>query len=376
MKRKILFFIPTLSTGGAERVLINLVRELVKDSGLDISVLTLFKDNGKLPNNVQYHYVFPFVFRGNVHLLKLFSAAFLYKIMVAKWGHFDIVVSYLQGPTMRIVAGCNDKRIKIVNWLHAEFHCKNALVSRFRNEKEFKKLMSRYDAHVFVADTAKEALREWCDFIPAEKMHVIYNVNDYKQILAQSEEELENECFRNNEFKIISVGRFTKQKAFDRLITITDKLQKSGRNVHLYLLGKGELEASYINQIEGLGINDKVTLLGYQSNPFKYVRCADLFVCSSLYEGFSTAVTESLVVGTPVVATMCSGMEELLGANNEYGIITENNTDELYKAVEQIVSDKDLYQHYKMKTLKKKDILLQTDNSKPVVSLFNELSNN
>lgn len=296
--------------------------------------------------------------------------------MIAKLGHFDIVVSYLQGPTMRIVAGCNDSTTQIVNWLHAEFHTKNALVGRFRNEREFEKLMSRYDAHVFVANSAKDALREWCDFIPAEKMHVIYNVNDYKQILAQSEEELEDEIFSNNEFKIISVGRFTKLKAFDRLIIITDKLLKSGYNVHLYLLGKGELESSYINQIKGLGINNKVTLLGYQSNPFKYVRSADLFVCSSLSEGFSTAVTESLVVGTPVVTTMCSGMEELLGANNEYGIITENNTDELYKAVEQVVSDKELYQHYKMETLKKKDILLQTDNSKPVVSLFNELLNN
>ena len=376
MKKRILFFIPTLSTGGAERVLINLVRKLVKDESLDIMVLTLFKDKGRLPGNVQYHYVFPFVFRGNVHLLKLFPASFLYKRMIARWGHFDIVVSYLQGPSMRIVAGCKESKTKIVNWIHSEFHSKYALVSRFRNDREFEKLMSRYDAHVFVANSAKEALRERCDFIPAKKMYVIYNVNDYKQILEQSEERIEDGLFNKNEFKIISVGRFTKQKAFDRLITITDKLLKSGRNVHLYLLGKGEFESSYINQIEGLGINDKVTLLGYQSNPFKYVRCADLFVCSSLYEGFSTAVTEALVVGIPVVTTKCSGMVELLGSNNEYGIITENNTNELYKAVEQIVTDKELYQHYKMEALKKKDILIQTDNSKPVVRLFSELLSN
>ena len=295
--------------------------------------------------------------------------------MIAKWGHYDIVVSYLQGPTMRIVAGCKDSKTKIVNWLHAEFHSKKTLVSRFRNEREFKELMSRYDAHVFVANSAKEALKEWCDFRPANKMRVIYNVNDYKQIMEKADESIEDERFNNNEFKIISVGRFTKLKSFDRLILITSKLLKAGYSVHLYLLGKGELESAYINQIKNLGINNKVSLLGYQSNPFKYVRYADLFVCSSLYEGFSTAVTESLVVGTPVVTTMCSGMEELLGTNNEYGIITKNNTDELYKAVEQIISDKKMYQHYKMRALKKKDILLQTDNSKPVVNLFSELLN-
>lgn len=55
------------------------------------------------------------------------------------------------------------------------------------------------------------------------------------------------------------------------------------------------------------------TLLGYNKNPYKYVRSCDLYVCSSRREGFSTAVTESLIVGTPVISTECSGAIELLG---------------------------------------------------------------
>ena len=71
--RRILFFIPTLSNGGAERVLCNLVNKLCQIEDFDISVLTLFKDNrNKLSFKVKYSYVFSLKFRGNVHLLKIF----------------------------------------------------------------------------------------------------------------------------------------------------------------------------------------------------------------------------------------------------------------------------------------------------------------
>ena len=68
-----------------------------------------------------------------------------------------------------------------------------------------------------------------------------------------------------------------------------------------------------------------VTLLGYQTNPYKYVAGCDLFVCSSYAEGFSTAATEALIVGTTVCTVEVSGMKEMLGENNEYGIVTENS---------------------------------------------------
>lgn len=60
-------------------------------------------------------------------------------------------------------------------------------------------------------------------------------------------------------------------------------------------------------------LTDTFTFLGYRDNPYKYVKKADLYVCSSRREGFSTAVTEALIVGTPVVSTNCSGAYELLG---------------------------------------------------------------
>ena len=67
-------------------------------------------------------------------------------------------------------------------------------------------------------------------------------------------------------------------------------------------------------------LQDYVHLLGYDRNPYKYVSKMDLFVCSSYEEGYSTAVTESIVVGTPIITTNCAGMDEIIG-NSEAGIM-------------------------------------------------------
>ena len=86
--------------------------------------------------------------------------------------------------------------------------------------------------------------------------------------------------------------------------------------------------------------------LGFQKNPYKYLARSDMFVCASYSEGFSTATTEALVLGVPVVVTDCSGMKEMLG-DNEYGIITENNDDALYEGIEKMLTDKELRLRYK-----------------------------
>ena len=94
-------------------------------------------------------------------------------------------------------------------------------------------------------------------------------------------------------------------------------------------------------------LDDRVTMLGYQTNPYKYVEKCDLFVCSSYSEGFSTAATEALIVGTPVVTTLVSGMKEMLGENNEYGLVTENSEDALYQGIKFFLDNPNLLKQYK-----------------------------
>ena len=95
------------------------------------------------------------------------------------------------------------------------------------------------------------------------------------------------------------------------------------------------------------GVSDDVSFLGYQTNPYKYVAKSDLFVCASFAEGFSTAATEALIVGTPVCTVEVSGMKEMLGENNEWGIVTDNDEDALYRGIKRLLDDPALLAHYR-----------------------------
>ena len=371
--KHILFFIPTLSNGGAERVLCNLVNKLCLIEDFDISVLTLFKDDrSKLLYKIKYSYVFSFKFRGNVHLLKIFPAVWLYNWMIGKDHRYDIVVSFLQSPTMRIVGACNNPFVKKVNWIHNEFHSLDQLASIYRSTQECVKSLTSYDATVYVANSAKEAMEKCLPVMSMTKSFVIYNVNDFDSILQKAEEKVEDGIFNNETFNIISVGRFTKQKGFDRLIRTIKFLKDRNINAELYLLGDGILKNEYLSIAKNLGVKEKLHLLGFKTNPFKYVKGADLFVCSSLHEGYSTAVTESLIVGTPVVTTMCSGMLELLG-DSKYGVICKNEDDSLQNTVLELIKDLNKYNYYKVMAARRGKELMSLNNLNSVIKLFNNL---
>lgn len=330
MKKRILFFITSLAGGGAEKVLVNMVNNMDK-SKYDITVQTLF-DTGVnkqyLNDDITYKYCFKKVFRGNIHIFKLFSPGFLYRKLLKD--EYDIVVSYFQGPTTRIIAGCPNSNVKLVQWIHNEFKDKNQLINCYRNEKEFKQLQKKYSETVYVAKTSKEAYHKLFPNL-LDNDCVLYNVVEDEKIIELSKEK-ENEIIKNGNYtNLISVGRMVHQKSFDRLINIMNRLTHSeNKSVKLFLLGVGPLEKELKELVKRYQLEDCVFFLGYKNNPYKYVKNADLFVCSSLHEGFSTAVTESLIVGTPVITTECSGMRELLGENAEFGVVTKNSEDSLY----------------------------------------------
>ena len=135
-------------------------------------------------------------------------------------------------------------------------------------------------------------------------------------------------------------------KGFDRLLKIHKRLINEGFNIHTYILGIGSEEEKLKKYIQQNNLQESCTLLGYKINPYKYVARCDLFTCMSFAEGFSTAATESLIVGTPVLTTDVAGMREMLGNHNEYGIVVENNDDTFYKTLKRLIKDKDLLNYY------------------------------
>ncbi len=112
------------------------------------------------------------------------------------------------------------------------------------------------------------------------------------------------------------------------------------------MLGEGPERNSLQKYIQQNRLEDSITLLGYQLNPYKFVAKCDLFVCASYAEGFSTAATEALILGTPVCTVEVSGMKEMLGENNEYGLVVENRDEALYQGIRRFFEVPGLLEHY------------------------------
>ena len=187
--------------------------------------------------------------------------------------------------------------------------------------------------------------------------------------------EFEEEIVKNEEFlNLISVGRLVPQKAFDRLIRIMNRcVNEDKKSVKLFLLGTGYLEKELRDLVCKYKLKDSVIFLGYNTNPYKFVKNADLFVCSSLHEGFSTAVTESLIVGTPVITTECSGMRELLGEKQEYGIITSNNEDDLYMSLSNLINNPIKIEALKEKAIERGKMFSVEERVSKIESFFDQM---
>lgn len=96
------------------------------------------------------------------------------------------------------------------------------------------------------------------------------------------------------------------------------------------------------------GLTESVRLFVFQDNPFPYMKVTDLLVCSSNYEGFSTDITESVILCKPVVMTDCSGMREIF-EESEYGLITENSVEAFCEGVTKLLTDTSLRANYTVK---------------------------
>lgn len=341
---KILFVIPNLGQGGAEKVLVNLVNNMNSEM-FDVTLMTLY-DEGEnkefLSKKIKYKTCFKSSFKGVAHVLKIFSPKILYSKFIKD--HYDIVVSYLEGQTARIVSGCQDTNTKTISWIHVEQHTKKQMARVFRNIKEMEKCYKSFDYTVCVSEFVK---KDFSSMIPVENISVLYNTIESNKIRELAEEKIEKNMFAEEEIKICGIGTLKKSKGFDRLLRTHYRLRKEGYQVHTYILGKGPELKNLKKLVKELQIEESVTFLGYKKNPYKYLKNSDIFVCTSFAEGFSTAATEALILGRAVCTVEVSGMQEMLGRDNEYGIITQNDEEEFYKGLKLLVKNKEKLQYYK-----------------------------
>src|SRR5262249_22320327 len=125
---------------------------------------------------------------------------------------------------------------------------------------------------------------------------------------------------------LVAAGRLSQEKGFDRLLQAMPKVVAAFPDATLTILGSGPLDEALHTQAHRLTLSRSVTFAGFQMNPWRYFRHADLFVLPSRREGFSNALLEALALGIPAVAFDCPGaIREIYGANPNVRLVRDDD---------------------------------------------------
>lgn len=330
---KILFFIESLTGGGAEKVLRNLVNNM-DQSMFDITVQTVWPCDAKkyLVSGIRYKSMYYSESKAN-HLLYRVEAecGLAYRLHVRD--DYDIECAYLEmGPT-KVISSSTNKKAKKLAWVHCD------LSKAVNDPKTYVEKTSpwyaKFDQIVCVSQTVKEHFDKMFDnhFYSV----VIQNVIDDTIIREKALLRLP-EGVKKRRFTVLSVGRLSPPKNYLRLLKTHKQLLDEGLEHDLWILGDGSEREMLERYVAKNNLTDSVWMPGFVENPYPFMREADLLACSSVYEGYSTFVTEGVILGKPIVTTEVSGMHELLG-NSEFGMIVDNNDASFLDGVRCMITD-------------------------------------
>lgn len=339
---KILFFIEKLNGGGAEKVLRNLVNSM-DQTKFDITVQTLWKYPAErfLAPGIKYKYCYRHPDRLTRLLFRLQAETGMVYTLFVK-DDYDIEVAYLEAEATKVISSSTNKKSKKLAWVHCDLKKAKTDLEKFvrRNKRRYEK----FDQVVCVSRTVQESFQALFGKTPAST--ILYNTILDEEIIHRSKMALPQ--IEKKKLTVVILGSLYYPKNIPRLLWATRHLLDDGFDFNLWILGDGADRPKIESSIIENDLCENVKMWGFQDNPYPFIAAADLLVCSSIYEGFSTFITEGLILGKPIVTTDCSGMVELLG-NSEYGLITENSDQGFYEGMKRMIADEGLRKYYEEK---------------------------
>jgi len=354
---KILVLHGHLSMGGEERVLLNVLRNLVElNYDVDLLITWNHKENNlfenEIPKKVNYEFLFD-SYNGKNKLIKEIyrikaKTTYLKKIeKKIKNEKYDIVIDY----SSNLLKYDNfDIKIPVFAWIHFSLTFGEKLT--LEKIKKYKKQYKKYSKIFAITRVMKEEFINKVG-IDEKKVELVYNPIDLKLIQKKAENvEKKYENYLKQDY-FLQVSRLTQQKQPEHLVDIYYKLKQAGIKEKLYFIGDGEKKEIIKQKIKEYNLEDDIILLGQIENPYPFFKNAKLFVHTAKYEGLPTVLLESLALGTPVVSYDCpTGPRDILGKNNEYGeLISLNDKDMFVEKVLELMNSKEKYEKYKKLSL-------------------------
>jgi glycosyltransferase involved in cell wall biosynthesis len=312
---KITFFLPDLTGGGAEKSVINLLKEFSKQPvELD---LVLVNANGVFLGEVPEKVAI--INLGKTRMLHAINALASY----LKEKKPDVLISNLTHSNLaaliaRKIAFTNTNLILVEHLVQEPVGFFS--IKRFLLRSLIKKMYPSAQAVVAVSNGAARELEKMFGW-KENAVTCIYNPVVEENLLQKSAEPVSHPWFDEKITPVLlSAGRFVQQKNFDTLLHAFSIAGRK-RKLKLVILGDGELREDLQRQVVSLGVKEDVFMPGFVDNPYSYMKHSDVFVLSSLYEGLGNVLIEAMACGCPVVSTDCkSGPSEILG-NGEFGML-------------------------------------------------------
>ncbi len=341
--KKILFVITSLGGGGAEKVLLYIFKYLDREKF--IPYLVLFTNEGEylaeVPQDVR---IFDLNKKNRFDFFKLII---LLAFRIYPKIKPDIVISFLIYTNLVVLIARKLSSIKphiiISERNYTLWVQKNLQMPKIKRILA-KRIYSQADKIIAVSKGIGMNLLNTFK-IPKKKIHVIYNGIDSALIKSMIEEPVNDTAWiSDNTPIIIACGRLTYQKNYSLLLKAFAIMQKQ-IDSKLLILGQGEDRVSLGELTSRLGIQEKVIFLGFQKNPYKYMKASDIFVLSSLWEGFGNVIIEAMACGVPVISTKCHGPEEIINDGINGILVPGEHPEAMADAIIRLLKDRRLAEH-------------------------------
>ncbi|MCC9043603.1 glycosyltransferase [Myroides sp. M-43] len=332
IRKKIVFILPSFKTGGVERVTLNIINSLDFHK-YEVHLLILEKGNNTLLSSVSS--LASILEIGKPSLRK---ASFeLYKalkqinpdVVFTSFNHISLFIGVL-----KMLYGFKFKTIVRLNSLPS-----NKLVSNKRDkiyDVFFSKVVKKSNVVISQSNEMTQEVAQYYN-LDITKIETIRNPIDQNAIVRYSSEECDV-LFDREYFNLVAIGSLSSVKGFDLLIEAIYNIKtKDVCDYRLYIIGENretneDYHAKLENLIRKLDLEKEVFLLGYQSNPYTFLKNADAFVLSSRKEGFPNVVLEALVLKKPCLVTDCVDLSDVVCGDRGL-VVKKDSVKELEKGI-------------------------------------------
>ena len=247
---------------------------------------------------------------------------------------YDVAIGFMEGWP-NIYVSKKVRANKKIAWVHPDY--KNSGLDPSLDAPIFK----CFNKIVLVSQSCKNSFDQGFSQY-TDKTIVIENIVSVEHVKRMAEAEVDDFIIEDGCLNIITAARLrNSDKGLDRAVKALKRLKADGYKIRWYVLGEGEDRQLLEDMIREYGLEKDFILMGQRSNPYPYIKRADLYALTSRYEGKPISVTEAQVLGVGVVTTKYISANEQIDDGVD-GIIVENNDEAIYDGIKRILDNPEL----------------------------------